>query len=262
MTGGRPRIAIVGAGGVGGYFGAKLARAGESVLMLARGAHLDAIVRHGLHVRSAVDGEFTVKVDAVESFAGQPPVDMALFCVKSFDTRPAAEALRAPTIASIGRSLGTDYFLIADQLTREEQEWTFATVDEDELVDGGTGGIAGADDAIAAIAAASHAFGALFADNHFAASEAFVEGEKSGSVAIAGADDREDSEIFVGDGIEKAPVSGGFVERRSSGIGAEDEAEGAERRQAEQSGKQRAVQVAIHEEPPVQAWQLGKSLQS
>ena len=88
------RIAIVGAGGVGGYFGAKLARAGESVVMLARGAHLDAIVRHGLHVRSAVDGEFTVKVDAVESFAGQPPVDMALFCVKSFDTRTAAEALR------------------------------------------------------------------------------------------------------------------------------------------------------------------------
>jgi len=88
------RIAIVGAGGVGGYFGAKLARAGESVLMLARGAHLDAIRRHGLRVRSAVDGEFTAKADAVESFADQAPVDMALFCVKSFDTREAAEALR------------------------------------------------------------------------------------------------------------------------------------------------------------------------
>ena len=88
------RIAIVGAGGVGGYFGAKLARAGESVVVLARGAHLEAIRRHGLRVRSAVDGEFTAKVDAVESFAGEPPVDMALFCVKSFDTRVAAEALR------------------------------------------------------------------------------------------------------------------------------------------------------------------------
>ena len=88
------RIAIVGAGGVGGYFGAKLARAGESVVMLARGAHLDAIRRHGLRVRSAVDGEFTAKADAVESFADQAPVDMALFCVKSFDTREAAEALR------------------------------------------------------------------------------------------------------------------------------------------------------------------------
>ena len=88
------RIAIVGAGGVGGYFGAKLARAGESVVMLARGAHLDAIRRHGLRVRSAVDGEFTAKADAVESFADQAPVDMALFCVKSFDTREAAEAMR------------------------------------------------------------------------------------------------------------------------------------------------------------------------
>jgi len=88
------RIAIVGAGGVGGYFGAKLARAGESVVMLARGAHMDAIRRHGLRVRSAVDGEFTAKADAVESFADQAPVDMALFCVKSFDTREAAEALR------------------------------------------------------------------------------------------------------------------------------------------------------------------------
>ena len=87
-------IVVMGAGGVGGYFGAKLARAGESVVVLARGAHLEAIRRHGLRVRSAVDGEFTAKVDAVESFAGEPPVDMALFCVKSFDTRVAAEALR------------------------------------------------------------------------------------------------------------------------------------------------------------------------
>jgi 2-dehydropantoate 2-reductase len=96
------RIAIVGAGGVGGYFGAKLARAGESVVVLARGAHLDAIRRDGLRVRSAVDGEFTAKVEAVESFAGQPPVDMALFCVKSFDTRVAAEALRPVLGADTG----------------------------------------------------------------------------------------------------------------------------------------------------------------
>lgn len=88
------RIAVVGAGGVGGYFGAKLARAGESVVMLARGPHLDAIRRDGVRVRSAQEGDIAAKVEAVESFAGQPPVDMALFCVKSFDTRSAAEALR------------------------------------------------------------------------------------------------------------------------------------------------------------------------
>lgn len=96
------RIAVVGAGGVGGYFGAKLARAGESVLMLARGPHLEAIRRHGLRVRSAVEGESLAKVEAVDSFAGQPPVDVALFCVKSFDTRSAAEALRPVVGPSTG----------------------------------------------------------------------------------------------------------------------------------------------------------------
>jgi 2-dehydropantoate 2-reductase len=96
------RIAVVGAGGVGGYFGAKLARAGESVLMLARGAHLDAIRRDGIRVRSAVDGDLSPKVEAVDSFAGQPPVDMALFCVKSFDTVTAAEALRPVVGPSTG----------------------------------------------------------------------------------------------------------------------------------------------------------------
>ena len=96
------RIAVVGAGGVGGYFGAKLARAGESVVMLARGAHLQAIRRDGIRVRSVPDGESVAKVEAVDSFAGQPPVDMALFCVKSFDTRSAAEALRPVVGSSTG----------------------------------------------------------------------------------------------------------------------------------------------------------------
>jgi len=113
------RIAIVGAGGVGGYFGAKLARAGESVVMLARGAHRDAIVRDGLQVRSAVDGDFTVKVDAVQSLAGQPPVDMALFCVKSFDTRVAAEALRpvlGPATGVVSLQNGVDNEEILDEV--------------------------------------------------------------------------------------------------------------------------------------------------
>jgi 2-dehydropantoate 2-reductase len=105
------RIAVVGAGGVGGYFGAKLARAGESVLMLARGPHLAAIRRDGLHVRSAPEGESLAKVEAVDSFAGQPAVDMALFCVKSFDTRAAAEALRpvlGPSTGVVSLQNGVD----------------------------------------------------------------------------------------------------------------------------------------------------------
>ena len=113
------RIAVVGAGGVGGYFGAKLARSGESVVVLARGAHLEAIRRDGLRVRSAVEGEFTAKVDAVDSFAGQPAMDMALFCVKSFDTRTAAGTLRpvlGPDTGVVSLQNGVDNEEILDEV--------------------------------------------------------------------------------------------------------------------------------------------------
>ncbi|HVG78580.1 MAG TPA: 2-dehydropantoate 2-reductase [Patescibacteria group bacterium] len=91
------RVLVVGAGGVGGYFGARLARAGVSVTFLARGAHLEAIQRHGLRVRSSAEGEWTVKVDATGDAQRLAPADVVLFCVKSFDTQTAAEAI-APAI--------------------------------------------------------------------------------------------------------------------------------------------------------------------
>src|SRR5262249_20783942 len=59
------RIAVMGAGGVGGYFGALLARAGHEVTFVARGAHLAAIQQHGLRVESTLDGTFTVPGRAV-----------------------------------------------------------------------------------------------------------------------------------------------------------------------------------------------------
>jgi 2-dehydropantoate 2-reductase len=93
------RVLVVGAGGVGGYFGAHLVRAGTAVTFLARGAHLEAVRRDGLRIRSAVDGEWTVKADAVSDVAGQPAADIVLFCVKSFDTETAAAAIR-PVIGS------------------------------------------------------------------------------------------------------------------------------------------------------------------
>jgi len=88
------RIVVMGAGGTGGYFGAKLARAGEDVTFVARGAHLEAIRAEGLRVRSAVEGEWTVKAPAVERLEGHPRADLVLFCVKSFDTEPAAMAIK------------------------------------------------------------------------------------------------------------------------------------------------------------------------
>ena len=88
------RITIIGAGGVGGYFGAKLTRAGEDVTMIARGAHLAAIQRSGLRVRSTREGEYVVKPVALDDPTGRPPADAVLLCVKSFDTDEALARVR------------------------------------------------------------------------------------------------------------------------------------------------------------------------
>jgi 2-dehydropantoate 2-reductase len=88
------RIVVMGTGGTGGYFGAKLARAGEDVTFVARGAHLEAIRSQGLRVKSAIDGEWVVQAPVVERLDGLPPADLVLFCVKSFDTDIAGEAIK------------------------------------------------------------------------------------------------------------------------------------------------------------------------
>ncbi len=88
------RIAIIGAGGIGGYYGACLAKAGEDVVFLARGAHLQALRDRGLTVRTPT-GESTLSVTAVADPAAVGPVDLVLFCVKSYDTQVAAESLRS-----------------------------------------------------------------------------------------------------------------------------------------------------------------------
>lgn len=91
------RIVVIGSGGVGGYFGAKLARAGEDVIFLARGAHLAAIRTAGLVIRSALEGEWRVAAKATDTLAGAARADLALVCVKSFDTEDAAALLRPVT---------------------------------------------------------------------------------------------------------------------------------------------------------------------
>jgi len=91
------RIIVIGSGGTGGYFGSKLAKAGEDVTFVARGLHLQAIRANGLTVRSAVEGEATIKVNAVDTLAGQSVADLVLICVKSWDTEQAAE-LAQPVI--------------------------------------------------------------------------------------------------------------------------------------------------------------------
>jgi len=98
------RIAIMGAGAVGGYFGAQLAAAGHDLVFIARGKHLEALRRHGLRVQSA-DGDLQVTAalfidDPIQAGA----VDLVLFCVKSYDTEAAAHAL-APLIGAATKIL-------------------------------------------------------------------------------------------------------------------------------------------------------------
>jgi 2-dehydropantoate 2-reductase len=104
------RVLVVGAGGVGGYFGAKLARAGTAVTLLARGAHLEAIRRHGLRVRSVIDGDSVAHVEAADA-VGSTPADVVLLCVKSFDTESAVTAIRpavGPETAVLSLQNGVD----------------------------------------------------------------------------------------------------------------------------------------------------------
>ena len=88
------RVAVLGAGAVGGYYGAMLARGGHDVALVARGAHLDAIRAEGLRVVGP-GGEFTVRPAAVDDPAAIGPVDLTLFAVKTYDN-PSALPLLAP----------------------------------------------------------------------------------------------------------------------------------------------------------------------
>ncbi|HEY0753820.1 MAG TPA: 2-dehydropantoate 2-reductase [Ktedonobacteraceae bacterium] len=88
------RIAIIGAGGTGGYFGGLLARAGEDVTFLARGRQLEALQAHGLTVKSRLVGTFSAPVHATNDPQEIGPVDLVLFCVKAYDTAAASQGLR------------------------------------------------------------------------------------------------------------------------------------------------------------------------
>lgn len=87
-------MTVVGAGAVGTYYGALLARGGHDVTLVARGAHLDALRAAGCAVVREVDGtRWEVPVRALEAPAGPPP-DLALVTTKSHHTLSAARALR------------------------------------------------------------------------------------------------------------------------------------------------------------------------
>jgi 2-dehydropantoate 2-reductase len=88
------RILVQGAGAVGGYFGALLVRGGHDVWFVARGDNLAALRARGLTVRLGSDVLQLPRVQAVGDPAEAPPPELVLVCVKSYDTRAAAAALR------------------------------------------------------------------------------------------------------------------------------------------------------------------------
>lgn len=87
------RILIMGSGGVGGVFGARLAKGGADVTFVARGAHLEAMRKDGLRIEGGADPIALPKVNTTDDPASVGPVDMILFTVKLWDTESAARSL-------------------------------------------------------------------------------------------------------------------------------------------------------------------------
>ncbi len=104
MTHAFRKVAVVGAGAVGSFFGAMLARAGHAVVLVARPAHVQAIARDGLRLEMAGRVE-AVRVEASVDLAAVRGADLILFCVKSTDTEAVAAELaphldpRAPVLS-------------------------------------------------------------------------------------------------------------------------------------------------------------------
>ncbi len=88
------RIAIFGAGSIGGYFGGRLSQAGEDVIFIARGDHLKAMLADGLRVDS-INGDFVLqRVQATDDPSKIGKVDMVLVCVKTWQVPEVAQAMR------------------------------------------------------------------------------------------------------------------------------------------------------------------------
>ncbi len=88
------KIAVMGTGGVGGYYGALLAKQGHDVTFIARGAHLKAIQENGLQIKS-IFGDFHLKpAKATDNPAQIGPVDLILICTKTYDTDDSVQKIK------------------------------------------------------------------------------------------------------------------------------------------------------------------------
>jgi 2-dehydropantoate 2-reductase len=124
------RIAILGSGAVGGYYGAKLARAGHDVTFIARGAHLAAIRERGLFIRSPRLGDFSVRAPAEENTTRVGHVDVVIVAVKTYDNTTAL-----PMIAPM---LGPDSAVLTIQNGVDSSTDVAAVVGEAPVIGGAT----------------------------------------------------------------------------------------------------------------------------
>ncbi|NKB56222.1 MAG: 2-dehydropantoate 2-reductase [Alphaproteobacteria bacterium] len=124
------RFAIMGAGGVGGYYGAQLAQAGNEVTFVARGDHLAAMQTNGLTIHDR-DGDFTLNpVSATDDVSSIGPVDAVLMCVKLYDTETAAMQIKP--------LLGPDSIVVTLQNGVEAPEIVEAVVGNGRTLGGAT----------------------------------------------------------------------------------------------------------------------------
>jgi len=105
------KIAIMGSGGIGGYYGAMLQNGGADVTFIARGAHLAAMKSQGLKIQGGRGETHLVPTKATDNPAEMGPVDIVLFCVKLWDVESAGEAIKplvGPDTAVIPLQNGID----------------------------------------------------------------------------------------------------------------------------------------------------------
>lgn len=121
------KFAVFGAGGVGGYLGARLAAAGHEVHLVARGEHLAALQSDGMHVESVL-GDATVDLPATDDPTDVGPCDCVLFCVKAYDTRDAA--------ADLSLLLGEHTAVVSFQNGVDNERWLADSIGEGHVVGG------------------------------------------------------------------------------------------------------------------------------
>lgn len=118
------KIAILGSGAVGGYYGAKLAHAGHDVTFIARGAHLAAIRERGLEIKSPMVGDFIARGRAEEDTRQAGTVDLVIVAVKAYDNAtalPMISPMLGPDTSVLTLQNGVDSVAEVAAITGEER---------------------------------------------------------------------------------------------------------------------------------------------